>query len=423
MKPSYDQNLLSAITLVVVLASCSPGPQAGGGIGGTGHIASVASGPITGFGSIFVSGTEYETTHTTMMIDGKPGSQSDLQKGMIVRVGATLREQSGTNDQPVRMANAVLYEDTLEGFIQSVATDGSHLVVLGQTVTITSATSIDASIPGGNVLNLVPGRDLVEISGFVMGEGNIRGTLIRLKTFSATTSTPDYQVKGFITHHTPAQHTFEIGALTVDYQDAVLTDLPGQSSSVWDGLLVDVVGAQLLSGGGQSPSLRLTATRVRLEGLGSMDSEEVVIEGFVTRILSPGNFLFGNQQVVTNAGTVFEGGTGNDILVGVHLEVHGSLVGGVVKATKVEFEDADLKGLVTQVLAPGRFSIGTVQVLTSPATVFTGGTANDIVVGVHVEVYGSVVDGTVNATKVEFEQRAGLLATGPSADTVNSTVP
>ncbi|MBS0155319.1 MAG: hypothetical protein JSS38_12035, partial [Nitrospira sp.] len=131
MNPRKDQHLLSAIALFAWLASCSPGPQAGGGIGGTGQIASIASGPITGFGSIFVSGAEYDTTHTSMMIDGKTGNQSDLQKGMIVRVDATLTERSGTKDLPLRAANRLLYEDTLEGFVQSVAADGSQLVVLG----------------------------------------------------------------------------------------------------------------------------------------------------------------------------------------------------------------------------------------------------------------------------------------------------
>jgi hypothetical protein len=39
-----------------------------------------------------------------------------------------------------------------------------------------------------------------------------------------------------------------------------------------------------------------------------------------------------------NAGTTFEGGTLNDILLGAQLEAHGSLISGIVNATKVEFE-------------------------------------------------------------------------------------
>lgn len=418
-----DQNLFAALTLFVMLASCSPGPQAGGGIGGTGRLTSVASGPITGFGSVFVSHTEYETTDTSMMIDGQPGSQRDLRKGMLVRVNATVTKQSGTNDPPLRTADTILYEDTLEGVVQSVTPTGSHLVVLGQSVTITPATLIDASIPGGNVLNLVPGRDLVELSGFVIGDGIIRATLITLKTLDTTTETPDYQVKGLITNHKAEQRTFEIGALTVEYQDALLQDLPELSRGVWNGLLVDIVGKQVSSEDGSAPRLRLTATRVRLEGLGTSDSEDAVVEGFVTRVVSPGNFFLGNLQVVSNAETVFQGGTNTDILVGVHLEVHGRLVGGIMTAAKVELEDADLHGAVTQVLGPGHFFLRNIQVLTSAETIFEGGTLNEIVVGVHLEVYGSVVNGTVTATKVEFERVTSLPETGPAPTSAKPTVP
>jgi hypothetical protein len=417
------QNLLAALTLFAVLASCSPGPQAGGGIGGTGRLTSLASGPITGFGSVFVSGTEYETTHTSIMVDGQPGSQRDLKKGMLVQVNATVTKQSGTNDPPLRTADTILYEDTLEGVVQSVTPTGSHLIVLGQSVTITPATLIDVSIPGGTVLNLVPGRDLVEISGFVMGDGAIRATLVDLKTLDATTATPDYQVKGLITNHKAEQRTFEIGSLTVDYRNALLQDLPDQSGGAWDGLLVDVIGTQVSLEAGSSPRLRLTAPRVRLEGLGSSDSEDAVVEGFVTRVLSPGNFFLGNLQVVSDAGTVFQEGTNADILVGVHLEVHGRLVGGVMTAAEVELEDADLHGAVTQVLSLGHFFLGNVQVLTNAETIFEGGTINDIVVGVHLEVYGSVVDGTVTATKVEFERVTSLPAAGPATPSAAHAVP
>lgn len=112
MSERRDHNLFAALTLFVVLASCSPGPQAGGGIGGTGRLTSVASGPITGFGSVFVSGTEYETTDTSMMVDGQPGGQHNLKQGMLVRVTATVIGRSGTN-APLRTADTLVYEDTL----------------------------------------------------------------------------------------------------------------------------------------------------------------------------------------------------------------------------------------------------------------------------------------------------------------------
>jgi hypothetical protein len=333
MTRKASQNLLAPVVLLLLLASCGPSPQAGGGIGGTGNTATVVSGPITGFGSVFVSGYEYDTTTTTMTVDGKPGSQSDLKKGMVVLVNATLTHNYGTSEPPQRTANTLFYEDTVEGIVQSVALDGSSLVVLGQTVTITTATIIDATIPGQNILSLVPGRDLVEVSGFITGDGTIVGTFIDLKT-----GVPDYEVKGFIKNHNATRSTFEIGSLTVDYRNADLRGMPNQTNTSWNGLLVDVRGSQVSSGGSGSNGLRMTATKVKPEGLGIENSEDSEVEGFVTQVLGQGDFFLGNVHVQTSTGTTFEGGTLNDILVGAHLEVQGSLVGGIVNATKVAFE-------------------------------------------------------------------------------------
>ncbi|MGB4068643.1 MAG: DUF5666 domain-containing protein, partial [Nitrospira sp.] len=95
---------------------------------------------------------------------------------------------------------------------------------------------------------------------------------------------------------------------------------------------------------------------------------------------------------------------------------------------EVELEDADLHGAVMQVLSLGHFFLGNVQVLTNAETIFEGGTINDIVVGVHLEVYGSVVDGTVSATKVEFERVTSLSEishpeTSPATNSADHTVP
>ncbi|MEI8016025.1 MAG: DUF5666 domain-containing protein [Nitrospira sp.] len=294
----------------------------------------MASGPITGFGSVFVSKYEYDTTTTTMTVDGKSGSQSDLKKGMVVLVNATLIHNYGTNDPPQRTANRLFYEDTVEGVVQSVAPDGSSFVVLGQTVGITARTIIDATIPGQNILSLVPGRDLVEVSGFVTGDGIIVGTLIDLKA----EATPDYEVKGVIKNHTAALSTFEIGSLTVEYCNADLREMQNHTSNSWNGLVVDVRGSQVSSGGSGSYGIGIAATKVRPDGLGTDDSEDAEIRGFVTQVVAPGDFYLGDVHVQTRDGTTFEGGTLNDILLGAQLEVHGSLVGGIVNATKVEFE-------------------------------------------------------------------------------------
>jgi Domain of unknown function (DUF5666) len=335
MKSSANEPILVFVLLLATLASCGPSPQAGGGIGGTGYTARVVSGPITNTSSnnVAISGYDYNTSSTVITMEGASGNQRDLKKGMVVFAKATLTHNYGTNDPPQRTANILSYEDTVEGVLQSAASDGSSLVVLGQTVTITPKTILDATILGQNILSLIPGRDLVEVSGFITGDGTIVATLIDLKT-----GAPDYQVKGFVKNHDTARKTFEIGSLTIDYRNADLRDMPDHTNSSWNGLVVNIRGSQVLSGGLGSSGVRMTAIKVIPDELGTADNEDAEIQGFVTQVVAPGDFSLGNVHVRTNAGTTFEGGALNDILIGAHLEVHGLLVNGIVDATKVEFE-------------------------------------------------------------------------------------
>ena len=403
MRRKASQNILALVALFLLLASCGPSPQAGGGIGGTGNTALIASGPITGFGSVFVSGYEYGTGTTSMTIDGTSGSQSDLKKGMVVLVNATVTHNYGTNDPPQRTANTLFYEDTVEGTVQSVAPDGSSLVVLGQTVAITTTTIIDLGV---SALSNLKKDDLVEVSGFVSGPGAVVATLIDRKIDSA-----DYQVKGFITEHDEANKFFTIGSLRVDYAGADIGLMPIPAGDAWNGLLVDVRGGQVSSGGSGQYSVRMTATKVKPEGLGTEDSALAEIRGFVTQVVSLSDFYLGNVHVQTSAGTTFEGGTRNDILVGAYLEVHGPLVGGIVNATKVEFEgETELQANVASINS----SDNTLTLTGLPALViqFDGKTAlhgqgnprrlDDLHSGDHLQIHGRPRGGnTVLAKEVE----------------------
>ena len=347
MKSLARESVLLLVLLLTMVVSCGR-PEAGGGIGGTGNTATVVvSGPITNTSpnNVSISGSDYNTSSTVMTVDGKPGHQSDLKRGMVVLVHATVAHTSGTNEPPQRTANTLLYEDTVEGVVQTVASDGSSLVVLGQTVAITTTTFIDASIPGQNILSLVPGCDLVEVSGFVKGDGVIVGTLIVLKTGS-----PDYKVKGFIKNYDAAHGTFEVGAVTVDYQHADVSAMPNASSNTWNGLLVDVRGSHVSPGGPGAYAVQLTATKIQPEVLGIGNSEDAEIEGFVTLMLGQSDFYLGNVHVQTTAGTTFKGGTFDDILLGSHLTVEGTLVGGIMQTARVEFDgEMDLEATVATI--------------------------------------------------------------------------
>ena len=335
MSPVLDnaRGLMGAALCLV--AACSPPPKEGGGIGGTGISSSVTTGPVTGFGSIFVSGYEHDTTKASFLVDGQPAGQNQLKIGMIVLVDGTITEDYGTSQPLVRVAHSVVYEDTVEGLVQSVSSDGLSLFVMGQSLRMTPETVVDPSVPGRDVRNLVAGVDVVEASGYVSGDGVILVSFVERKL-----GAPDYEVKGFVKNHRSSDKTFEVGALTVDYRSADIGQMPSSEGGGWNGLLVEVRGARVASGGPGSNGLQMTATRVEPEGLGVEDRGSAEIEGVVTQVIGVGDFHVGSVHVRTHAATEFERGTIEDLAVGVRVEVEGALVSNVLTADKVEFGDS-----------------------------------------------------------------------------------
>jgi len=96
----------------LVLAACGGGGSSGGiggtgggGIGGTG----VAYGTITDFGSVWVNGVEYNSGNATIRIDDTVHPESDLRRGMVVRVDGSI---SGAT------AATITVDDAVKGFVE-----------------------------------------------------------------------------------------------------------------------------------------------------------------------------------------------------------------------------------------------------------------------------------------------------------------
>jgi len=333
--------LLGLAALFLAIASCSPAgpaPQAGGGIGGTGSLATVSSGPVTKFGSVFVSGTEYDNTNALYCIDHDPCSRENrLKIGMVVLVNGTRTVEYGSNKTLTQVADTITYEETVEGVVQSVATDGLSLVVLGQAISVNQKTEIDPALQGltPHTLNPTAVRGLlVEISGFVTGDGTILATLIM-----SHTGLPHYEIEGEIKNHDVSNHTFEIGALLVQYTVADISQMPVPATGkTWNGLIAFARGDQWRQGGTGPNGAELTALRVKLQGLGVADIQDAEVEDFITQVAAPGDFFVNNQHVQTTAFTTFEGGTASDLIVGAHIEVEGSVTDGILHAEHISFE-------------------------------------------------------------------------------------
>lgn len=395
-------------SLLLMAASCSPNVQEGGGIGGTGIVASVSSGPITGFGSVFVSGVEYETGSTVFMVDGRSGvTQNELKKGMVVFVEATLLEDNVTKTILKRTADRISYSDTVEGQVQAIEASGKTLTVLGQTILVTDSTIIDDSVPGRDLTRLVPNVDVVEVSGFVSGDGVLIATLIDRKA-----GAPDFELKGLVKNHDTGSETFQIGRLTVSYNGADISGMPNPTGNPWNGLPVHLLGSQFsLITKGQLDG-HLQATSVALESFGVQENKRAEIEGFVSQIVPPNGFLVGHILVQFDSQTIFEGGTATDLGAGVRVEVSGDFNGNILFAKRVELNshvkiEADLATANTVDGVSGSLTLtgltGTV-VHINAQTQFKGQGAplrmGDLSTGDHLTVRGEPFADQVIATEI-----------------------
>lgn len=322
------------LSLFLATASCSPAPQAGGGIGGTGSIQTVSSGPVTKFGSVFVSGTEYDNSQTIYCFDDEPcSSENKLKLGMVVLVNGRTVGTDLTGAPSRRIAETITYEEAVESTVQSIAPDGLSLMMLGQVVHLDHNTVVDPSIPGRSIVDLTLNQDRIEVSGFVVGDGHILATLITMQDGS-----PHYEVQGTVKNHNLAARTFDIGTLRIDYSAADIGHMRSIASTSWDGVVVHVRGEQWDGGGTAPAGGTLVATRVIPIGLGADDSEEAKVEGFIRQVAGPGDVVVNNLRVQTTGRTVFEGGTLDDLTVNAHVIVLGRLSGGVLQAERVSFE-------------------------------------------------------------------------------------
>jgi len=365
------------------IASC------GGGTGGTGATSSTPAtsfGTITNFGSVFVNGVEFSTSGATITLDGIPVTENELRRGMVVTVSGSRSGNSGS-------AARIEVDDAVKGFVEAKA-DVNHWTVMGQTVLVDDRTRFEN--------NIVPGvNEFAEVHGLVNADGVIAAGFIEKKTAPF----PVFEVKGFVKNHNDVAKTFGIGALTVNYSNAIISDMPNPVGNAWNGLLVEAKGSTCT---GTAPVCgTLNATKVESNGPQLQEAAEFEIEGFVTKINSPTDFVVGNQRVVTTTSTLFEGGLAGDIAVGVRLEVEGVLAGGVLTVSKVEFGDGiKLEGDVANLTASSFELNGLpgITVMPNGLTEFSGGIngLGDLVNGNHVRVRGRISSGaTIIASEIE----------------------
>ena len=331
MKLSIISSAILCTLTVTGLVSCG----SSGSDSTTSASTTSTSGVITGFGSVYINGVEYETDNASVTIDGSQSAETDLGVGDVCVLQGSVNADGVTGT-----ATAVICSDELEGYVLDVSslTNGiGTMNVMGQTVTITADTVFDSDTKA-SIADLVA-NDIVEVHGYPDGTGNILAT--RIETKNAAT---DIEVKGLISNLNSNLMTFNLGGLLVDYSSAA-----DVAANLADDLYVEVKTQDPLSG------LTLIASKVEIEEDGSLDidgeeGEDLEVQGVVSNITAT-SFDFNGTTVLFASLETGDDFDVESLVEGMIITVEGYIdANGNFVVEKIEEDHAsenEAEGLVT----------------------------------------------------------------------------
>lgn len=323
--------------LLSLLAACGGGGQlADGGIGGTG----ISSGSITGFGSIFVNGVQYDVDNAAFMRNGEVASGQDaFSVGEFVTVMGQVN-----NDGLSGVATEVRFGALLQGVVTAVSGDGVSLEVLGQTVRISPLTVFH----GFQQLQDLRLGNMLEISGVNDAQQAIFASSIRLVADSYSEGMT-LQLSGKVVEVDPFNQRLQIGNLSVDYASASIQGLPAREPEIGQYLTVSTQTAL------QEQALHALSLQLQPNALSVVNIAKIEVEGVITRFNSSSNFAVNGIDVLSNSKTEFEYGKASDLALNAFVEVEGSVDSqGVLLAAEIKIKNAktstigELEGAITQ---------------------------------------------------------------------------
>lgn len=300
--------VLSMVLTVVLLVACSGG-ETGTGIAGQPKI---SVGAITGFGSVFVNGVEFDTSNATVYVNDLPATEQDLSIGMVVAVVGS------SNAARTRgKADAIYYENEVRGMVLSNDRTGT-LEIMGQTVNYNADTLFETAVDTVKSITDIPVGGIVEVSGYRTAGNELHATELALVA-SGFSSGTQISVKGVI--DSVNVNRFTLGNLTVvvDSSTVFAGNIPNQQLAV--GMSVKVKSQRGLVNG------ELQADRILLNKrkyAGSGDSVEV--EGIISNLdKAAGEFTLNGYTVYYSSQTDIKNG-GVVLADGVKAKVEGVLI-------------------------------------------------------------------------------------------------
>ncbi|MCU7930449.1 MAG: hypothetical protein KZQ90_06585 [Candidatus Thiodiazotropha sp. (ex Codakia rugifera)] len=318
--------LLISTFLAASLGACGGG---GGGSSPSGGSAVTTVGKIDGFGSVYVNGIKFDTTHTVYQVDDEPGfDDASLGVGMKVRIEGRINEdgRSGT-------ADTILYDDDLEGPIDS----GTLLVGDGVTTftILRMAVSVDANSTvfddGASYAGLEEGQE-IEVSGFFDGN-RIVASRVELQNDSED----DYEIKGTVTSYDGSQITLVLqnGVIAGPYSigSTAELDIPTDPMGLYVELKLD----------NSSGALEVIHIESEDSDLIADDDSEVSLRGILVDDGSDGFSVNGVFFEVSPVTRYKPASLEANLSAGMEVEVEGVMQGDVLIAEKIEAEEGEIE--------------------------------------------------------------------------------
>lgn len=335
MKIPARNNLLkkSALSTAIALTliACTGGGIGGlAGIGGSGFI---SSGSITGFGSVFVNGVEFNTDDAVFDLEGVIGTRAELEvklsEGMRVKISGSINADGVTGT-----ASKVVFDDQLEGPINSnieiVDMQNKNFTVLGIKVRINKATTVFADPLLVNFDNIATGNN-IQISGFFDANGILKATAI-VKKDDFVAGVTEVEVKGTISALTADTFTLSTGSVTRQISAG-----SAHFSELKNGQFVEVEGTTETPGG-----TLISASEVDIEDDHPAEGVDVEIEGSITDFDATAN-TFNIDGIAIDASSAEKTPTTLILENGVRVEVEGEITNGVLLAEEIQLREGNVE--------------------------------------------------------------------------------
>ena len=422
---SSNTALRSIVTLTFLILTVACGAENGnhlaeGGIEGTGitdDAPHVSIGSISGFGSIFVNGVEFETTSSTVIINGDvmshvDGSDDPLKLAMVVTVEGEINDDGSTGT-----ADLIVFDRDVQGPIATITTiDFSHkqLLILGLEVLVSSDTVFE-----GVSFETLTENEVVEVSGFVNADNQLVATWLQ-KQADSFEEGEEIEVEAHITTLDLAQQILTLSALTVDYSQANLVRFSNETPSVGD--FIEVRGSSFNESG------HLVAEKVKYKGekLNIEEGSKLELEGVISSFTSVSEFSLHGVTVNAENATIKKGNI-NDLAIGLRVEVEGLIDDNeVLLASEVTIKKESQLRLTAPVSAidseTGVITLITVDITIDNQTAFqdVGSNhlkyfnTNDIAVGDWLTIRATGIGEDIVASKViRIQDRKQVTIKGP----------